>query len=943
MRFWSMADGQNQVEHGQDTIRHLENEIHFQRRAGPRGVEYNQRFLMSTLTQISPPKSRRSPVLRILLWLMLALIVIVAGLVGYAYNVAHAALPQLEGRLQIRGLSAPVTVTRDGHGVPTIEAASLDDLFFTQGYVTAQDRLWQMDVMRRYGGGELSEILGDGLLRLDREQRILGLREAARKALELASPRDRAFYEAYARGVNAYIETHGDRLPIEFRILHYAPKQWQPEDSAVIANSMVKDLNYHYFYDALSREKILAKLGPELTADLYVNRSWHDRPPTVMREDLTEPDNTGNSDDEDDDDSPDNSVTRKFPARAPKSLPVQASGAKAPPEESGLIAALKALRHPKADFSKIPEALSAHALPTGALPIQALSIEPWLTGSSTIESSAIEEVPVNGSNDWVVSGAHTVTGKPLLSNDMHLGHQMPNLWYEAHLHSGPLDVAGVTLPGMPYVIVGHNQRIAWGFTNVGPTVTDVFIENFNQEGAYQTPSGWVQPEHRAEVIHVKGKPDVHVDVMITRHGPVITELVPGETRPLALRWTLYDGLHIPFFDVNTAQNWDEFQRAFSQLDAPGQNVVYADVDGNIGYHTTGKVPIRAAGDGSLPVSGADNAHEWISYIPFEKLPSIYNPPSGIIATANGRIAPDGYPNSISMEWEAPWRTARIYHVLESGRQFSVADMLALQTDIQSEAVLFAAERLVYAVDHAAKPSARAKQAADLMRSWDGRMLAASAAPTIAENSIGELRRLLLEAKLGRAPSESRKEADSELYKETEKNVVDWKTYSWLQRSVWMENILLHRPKRWLPDQYPNYDELLTAAVEAAVNHPQAPKDLASWRWGAFNAVDIQHPILGKIPVIKHWSGPGVQEQSGSGYTVKAVTPYHGPSERFTANMANLDESTLNTVTGQGGNFLSPYYMDQWKAWYGGTTFSLPFTTKAVEAAKTHRVVLEPGK
>ncbi len=908
----------NWVKQGQDTIRHLENEIHFHRRAGWRGVEYNQRFLMSTLADISPPKSRRSPVSRILVWLLLAALAIVAGMVGYGYYVAHSALPQLDGQLQISGLAARVTVTRDGHGVPTIEAASLEDLFFAQGYVTAQDRLWQMDVMRRYGGGELSEILGEDLLKLDREQKILGLRAAAKKAVELLSPRDRAFYEAYARGVNAYIGTRGDRLPIEFRILHYAPKPWLPEDSAVVANSMVKDLNYHYFFDALAREKILAKLGPELTADLYVNRSWHDRPPTVMREDLTEPDNTGGSDDEDDDDSPDNAVTQRFPSTAPEGLPVAASGAKALPEGTTSIAALKALRHPKANsgdhrFSELPEALPS------------------------------EELPVNGSNDWVVSGTHTVTGKPLLSNDMHLGHQMPNLWYEVHLRSGTLDVAGVTLPGMPYVIVGHNQRIAWGFTNVGPTVTDVFVENFNAQGAYQTPSGWVQPEHRAEVIHVKGKTDVNVDVKITRHGPVITELVPGETRSLALRWTLYDGLRIPFFDVNAAQNWDEFQRAFSQLDAPGQNVVYADVDGNIGYHTTGKVPIRAAGDGSLPVSGADNAHEWISYIPFEKLPSIYNPPSGIIATANGRISPDGYPNSISMEWEAPWRTARIYHVLESGRQFSAGDMLALQTDIQSEAVLFAAERLVYAVDHAAKPSARAKQAADLMRSWDGRMLASSAAPTIAENAIGELRRLLLEPKLGSAPPESRKEADSELYKETEKNAVDWKTYSWLQRSVWMENILLHRPKRWLPDKYPNYDELLTAAVEAAVDHPQAPKDLASWRWGAFNAIEIQHPILGKIPLVKHWSGTGVQEQSGSGYTVKAVTPYHGPSERFTANMADLDQSTLNTVTGQGGNFLSPYYMDQWKAWYEGTTFSLPFTMKAVEATKTHQLMLEPTK
>ncbi len=823
---------------------------------------------MSTLAQISTPSSRRSRTARILLCIVLAIIVILAGAVAYGYYVAHSALPQLDGRLQIAGLSAPVTVTRDGHGVPTIEASTLDDVFFAQGYVTAQDRLWQMDVMRRFASGELSEILGAETIRVDREQRILGLRAAAKKSLEMATTRERAFFEVYARGVNAYIGTHGDRLPIEFRILHYGPKPWLPEDSIVIANQMVKDLNYHYFLDALAREKILAKLGPELTADLYVNRSWHDRPPTVMREDLTEPNqNNGDSDDEDDDEGPDNAVTQR----------------------------------------KVPSG-AFEQMPTG-------------------------DLPVNGSNDWVVSGAHTVTGKPLLSDDMHLGHQMPNLWYEAHLRAGNLDVAGVTLPGMPYVIVGHNQRIAWGFTNVGPTVTDVYIENFNGQGEYQTPRGWMKAEHRAEVIHVKGNPDVNVDVKITRHGPVITDLIPGETRPVALRWTLYDGLHIPFFDVNAAQNWEEFRHAFSVLDAPGQNVVYADVDGNIGYQATGKVPIRAAGDGSLPVSGADDAHEWIAYIPFEKLPSIYNPPSGIIGTANGRITPDSYPNSISMEWEAPWRTARIYHVLESGRKFSTADMLGLETDIQSEAELFAAERFVYAVDHAAKPSARVKQAAELMRGWDGRMSASSAAPTIAENSIRELRRLLLEPKLGSAPSDPEKTDVS----------LNWKTYSWEMRSVWMENILLHRPKRWLPEKYSNYDELLTAAVDAAVNDPEAPKDLASWHWGAFNAVEIEHPILGKIPGIRNWSGPGVQEQSGSGYTVKAVTKHHGPSERFTANLADLDQSTLNIVTGEGGNFLSPYYMDQWKAWYEGTTFVLPFSPKAVEAAKAHRLVLEPGK
>ncbi len=818
---------------------------------------------MSTIAEMSVVQSRRSPILRILLWLLLFVLAVAAIAVGYAYHVAHAALPQLDGRLQVTGLVAPVTVTRDGHGVPTIEAAEMADLFFAQGYVTAQDRLWQMDVIRRAGSGELSEIIGPDTLRLDREQRILGLREAAKKSLMMLSPRDRSFFEAYARGVNAYIDAHAQHLPIEFYLLHYEPKPWTPVDSLVVGSQMVKDLNYHYFFDALAREKILAKLGPELTGDLYVNHSWHDRPPTVMREDLSAPDSngSGDQDDDDEDDSPDNAVTQQH--RDPGRLP---------------------------------------------------------------------EVPVIGSNDWVISGAHTVTGKPLLSNDMHLAHQMPSLWYEAHLHSGAFDVAGVTLPGVPYVVVGHNQRIAWGFTNVGPTVTDVYIENFNAAGAYQTPSGWVQPDHRQEIIHVKGQRDEIVDVRTTRHGPIITNIVPGESRPLALRWTLYDGIHMPFFDVNSAQNWDEFQKAFSQLDAPGQNVVYADVDGNIGYHATGKVPVRAAGDGSLPVSGTDDAHEWTSFIPFDKLPSVYNPPSGIIATANGRITPDDYPNSISMEWEAPWRTARIYHVLESGRQFTPADMLALQTDVHSESDLFAAERFVYAIDHATKSSVRVKQAADLMRSWDGLMQASSAAPTITENAIGELTRLLLEPKLGSAPANSASDG-----------VPNWKSYSWEMRSVWLENILLHRPKRWLPEKYANYDELLTAAVDAAVSQPDAPKDLTTWHWGAFNAVEIQHPILGRIPILRNWTGPGVQEQSGSGYTVKAVSRHHGPSERFTANLADLDHSTLNVVTGQGGNFLSPHYIDQWKNWYEGTTLTLPFSEQAVQATKAHQLILAPAQ
>jgi len=788
------------------------------------------------------------------------------GVLAWFYSIAHSALPQVDGTVKLPGLSARVTVTRDGHGVPNIEATSLDDLLFAQGYITAQDRLWQMDIMRRFAAGEISEILGSDFLAHDREQRTLGLRVAAEKTLAVASSADGARFEAYARGVNAYIESHRDRLPIEFRILRYSPRPWTPEDSTLIAAQMVKDLNHYPYRHALEREKILAKLGPELTAELYVNSSWRDRPPTVARPSMDDKD-TGDEE-----------------------------------------------RHGRSPVGS--------SVVRSTVPPNDLAVGP--------ESDADAHMVV-GSNNWVVSGAHTVTGKPLLSNDMHLGHQMPNLWYEAHLHSGNFDVAGITLPGVPYVLVGHNQRIAWGFTNVGPTVEDLYVESFNPDGQYLTPEGWKPAEHRREVIHVKGKSDVVLDVTLTRHGPIITELIPGEIRKLALRWTLYDGTHAPFFEVDSAQNWDQFRHAFSAFDAPGQNVVFADVDGNIGYQATGKVPIRASGDGSLPENGSDNAHEWTGYVPFDKLPSVYNPPAGIIASANGRITPEHYPYSISAGWEAPWRTARIYRVLESGKKFSTADMLALQTDIYSDGEHFFAERFVYGVDHAKNASPRARQAAELMRGWDGRMITDSAAPTIAYRSRVELARLLLEPKLGAAPSDPHAVSAA----------LNWRSYAWGMQSVWLENVLQRQPRPWLPESYASFDDLLSAAVEAAVSSPEAPADLASWHWGPFHPVEIRHPILGKIPLLERWTSPGLQPQAGSGYTVKAVSRSHGPSERLTVDLSDLDQSTLNLVTGEAGNFLSPYYMDQWKAWYEGYTFKLPFSSKAVAAARQHELLMEP--
>src|SRR5258708_3508630 len=611
---------------------------------------YNRilRMTSNVLLPVAAPHWRLR-LYRLLGLLALALVIVSAAGVAWLLTIARSALPDLDGPLPVAGISAPVSVNRDDHGVPTIEAATLDDLFFAQGSITAQDRLFQMDLLRRAAAGDLSEIVGDIALQHDRQQRILGIRATAEKGLLAATPEDREQFAAYARGVNSYIRGHRDRLPLEFRALHYSPRPWDEKDSLMIAYQMVETLSTNPIA-ALTREQVLAKLGPELTADLYVNTSWRDHP---------------------------------RPAVAPM---LGAQPVDQPATTAHSIA-------------------SSPSLPANQMPAL---LRPWL-------EPFLREQPVPlGSNDWVVSGAHTVTGKPLLSNDMHLGHQMPGLWYEAHLRSGDFDVAGVTLPGYPYVIVGHNRQVAWGFTNVGPAIEDAFIETFNAQGQYLTPDGWKQPDLRQEVIHVKGKPDVVVNVEVTRHGPIVSELSHGETRKIALRWTLYDGIRNPFFHVDSAQDWDQFHRAFSEFDAPGQNVVYADVDGNIGYQATGKIPIRAAGDGSLPVDGSNNAHEWTSYIPFDKLPNVLNPQSGIIATANGRITPDGYPYSISVQWEAPWRTDRIYRVLGSGKKFAASDMLALETDVYSELDRFVADKFVYALDHAKNASPHGHHPPDIL-------------------------------------------------------------------------------------------------------------------------------------------------------------------------------------------------------------------------------------
>jgi len=893
---------------------------------------------------------------------LLLAVVLAAGVAVWFWAAVRGAKPTLDGTVKVVGLKAPVTVVRDEHGVPSITAQNLDDLFFAQGYVTAQDRLWQMDMMRRYAAGELAAALGADYVQVDREQRVLGLREVARRSLEAATPEEREQLDAYARGVNAYISDNRDGLPLEMRVLRYFPRAWTAEDSVLVGASMAEMLNHGTYLDDLHREKILQRLGPELTADLYVESSQRDIVPGHDLDDV-EPSAAAPDTAQKVAKEPVERKRRKkagvrstgFRGRKGRGLRAEIEEQLQQRQEQNQqphpkLAENASLRVGHPDGTEVEVAAShlnaakdaARRWGTRQLQEQGqrqgqgqqIQLKIAENGSLRMGHPAaadagmlrmMEEVAAGtsgmdrvraGSNEWVISGAHTESGKPLLSNDMHLPHHIPNTWYEAHLTCGDFDVAGVTLPGAPWVVVGHNRRIAWGFTSLGPDVEDVFVENFNAQGEYQTPEGWRKPEVRHEVIHVKRGRDVEMDVLVTRHGPIVSGEMKGESRQLSLKWALFDtGLSLPFYAVDNARNWDEFRAAFAQFSGPGQNVVYADVDGNIGYQATGRVPIRAAGDGTLPVSGADDAHEWTGYVPFQEMPSVYNPPSGIIATANGRITTDGYKYLITKEWESPYRTERIYRVLRQNKKFTAADMLALQTDVQSDLDRFVAQRMVYAVDQTPGASAKAKATAEILRRFDGKLSMDSAGAAIEQQARQWLMETLLTNKLG---------GDAELY-------------TWYMNTVWLENMVAFQPMRWLPAQYSTWDALLAAAVDAAANDPRAPADLTKWKYGDYATVQVAHPIFGKLPWLKKFASTPRLPQSGNGITVKQVGGKFAPSERFTADFAELDRSTLNIVNGESGNLFSPYFDDQFEAWYRGTTFALPFNPETVERTAKHRL------
>lgn len=780
----------------------------------------------------------------------------------------QAAQNQSTPPVQIKGLKTQVTITRDERGIPYIDAKNDEDLYFAQGYATAADRLWQMDLHRRTARGELAEVLGPGpnnrAVDQDKLHRTYGFAQAAEAEAAQATPKTLAMLEAYARGVNAYVAALDPKsLPAEFQILRYSFRPWTPADSLIIGK---------LFAEALSD-----------TWRLDIMRQALSSLPAEKRDAL-------------------------MPVRSPLDVLVVGKDTKAKPATSRTTARFEPLSREALDALAQNQAVARAALERIGLYAEGLA----------------------ASNNWVISGSRTVTGKPLLADDPHLPPSAPSIWHMVHLSAPGVRVAGVTSPGLPGVIIGHNDRIAWGFTNVGPDVQDLYIEKFDPANPkrYQTPQGWQEAVIRQEQIKVrKGITDeydtvVH-DVTVTRHGPII---FAADGKRYALRWTALDPKQNRFdvsYSLNRARNWKEFLAALESFTAPTQNIVYADVDGHIGYQAAGVVPIRKSGDGSVPYDGATDAGEWTSYIPLDKLPRLYDPPSGIIVTANQRIVGADYPYFLTHSWAQPYRARRILDLLNEKPKHSIEDFRRIQGDVYTIAGAFFAKEVVKLLKPTLTASDEKLRATlDAFEKWDGRVNAESTvAPVLGQMRIA-FRSKILTGALGQ-------------------DLV--RNYQWSNFDTTLDRVLKEQPADWLPKEYPSYADLLRASYNDAIAAltRNLGADETKWTWGDLAKARFPHP-LGTAPLIgSQFTVPPFPQNGTGGLVGATVNVGSGVSMRLIADPSNWDKTQQGIALGQSGSPKSPHWSDQLADWRAVTPREFPFTVVAVTKAAKQTLVLEP--
>jgi penicillin G amidase len=724
---------------------------------------------------------------RLVRYINIAIAVLIFGAAFGVYWIAWRPLPQASGRIRAR-VTQPVTVSFDNLGEPHIAAANPDDLLFAQGYVTAQERMWQMDGLRRLSAGDLSEIVGPAALPSDQESRWLRLRRIAEDSYITMSAEDRSGLEAYARGVNAYLAGNRARLPLEFTLLGYQPRPWSAVDSILIGLHMFRNLTTTY-PDELLKQKML---------------EGGDRA----------------------------KVNFLFPVR------------------------------------------TGHELPPGS------DVQP-------------------GSNAWAIAGAHTASGKPMVSSDMHLEFSIPGIWYLVHLKAPGWNVAGVSLPGAPGVIVGHNDRLAWGVTNLHYDVQDLYMEKFDDRtGRFEFRGKVLQAHAEREVIRVRNAKPVDLTNWVTVHGPIRPE---GNLR-LALRWTaaLSGTFQFPFLELDRAHNWQEFTKALRRFPGPAQNFVYGDVDGNIGYHAAGMLPIRKGYAGDVPVDGASGNFEWQGIIPFEQLPASFNPPDGLIVTANQNPFPPDYPYPVNGNFASHYRSRQIRNMLTGRNGLRPEDTLAVQKDVYSAFSHFLAHTVVAAYERRGKGRADLADAVALLRAWNGQMDKDRPEPLIASLLLQHFRKAVAEVA---SPGKGA-------------------IYQLQMASAVIENLLRVRPAGWFAD----YDHALLQSFGDALDEGRRMQgaDVKKWVYGKSLTLLIAHPIGHRLPLVARYFDVGPIEMSGSPTSVKQTTHQLGPSERMNADLGDWERSLMNLPIGESGHVLSRHYKDQWDAYYNATSFPMQF-------------------
>lgn len=754
---------------------------------------------------------------------------------------------QAQSVVQVAGVKGPVTVKRDARSIPYITAANDADLYFVQGYVTASDRLWQMDLMRRVARGETAEIFGKAALEEDKRWRRFGFAGIAEESVKFLTPELRSALENYAAGVNAYVASLDDStLPIEFKILQYKPRSWTPADSIVIGKILADALSSTWRQDLLKAS--LLSLPKDKIDDV---------------------------------------------SRIITKYDVLMFGRDVPKDKAQGVA--------YRDPVPVSDALIAMADEEDSVRKMSLS----RAGFYAYELAA--------SNNWVISGKRTADGKAMLANDPHLQATAPGIWYLAYLEAPGLKVAGVTVPGAPGIVLGHNDQIAWGATNVGPDVQDIYIETIDDAGKVKTPMGLAPATIRREEIKVRSNPlkpeteIVSLDVTETPNGVVILE---ENGKKYSLKWTARDPKNADFgafFMLNRAHNWDEFNTALKTYNGASQNFVYADVAGNIGWHIAGAIPTRRKGDGSLPYDGSTTDGDWTGYIPYNELPNLYNPPSGFIVTANQRIAGTDYKYpQLIRAFAAPWRARRLYDLLSKENKATMDFVTNAQRDSFNIP-------LSHLKDEVIKAGTASHETLETLKNWDGRMTPESRGALLA-NEI----RLCLASKIA----------------EENKGIPEG-----LIREQMLDRILTERSAAWLPGSFKDYDDFLKGCDSEAV--AGLPKkfgaDPQKWVWGTFMTSRFPHPLAAAPLIGMQFATPSIGIE-GSGQTPNVASAV---SMRFVASPGNWDSTRHVIPLGQSGDPKSPNFKDQFDLWRTGTPAIFPFSKEAIDKATVSKSEFRP--